>query len=65
MPSLSNAQKLTLRRIARGIKKQNPFYNVTHVRTHLYQVLPTGSNITHKNIHNTITNRWYQNTNFF
>lgn len=65
MPNLSNAQKVKLRRIARGIKKQNPFYNVTQLRAHLYQVLPAGTNVTHKNIHNTITNTWYQNTNFF
>ena len=64
MPTLTNAQKVMLRRVARGIMRIYPYYNVGMLRTHLYQVLPAGSKVTQKNISNTITNHWHNTTNF-
>lgn len=64
MANLTSAHKAMLRRVARGIMKLYPYYNVSMLRTHLYQVLPAGSTVTQKNISNTITNHWHNTTNF-
>jgi len=64
MPNLTNAQKNKLRRIAREVKKQNPYYTLTTLRHHVHLVLPPTSAVTHNNIKNTLTNIWYHNTNF-
>jgi hypothetical protein len=64
--AITQAQKNRVKAVAIQLKKQNPYYNLTQLRTlvHQHYQLKTNTTMTHQNIANTLTNTWYQNTNF-